>query len=173
MLKGQKTRRNRRSVSPPLRDTIATTEEVPAATATAITGGGNSSGTLDKNINSFLNAELASAFLRPWLRLERGLRLQKFRAFADEYPGLNAEEKEALNKVLVKANDARALNTKQQITYEDGKILSIRGLRMTRVGDSPATFKIDTTATRAVTKKKSSSSTTPKEDTVGSATVEA
>lgn len=121
-------------------------------------------GGLDKNINSFLNAEFASAFLRPWLRLERGLRLQKFRAFADEYPGLSADEKEVLYRVLVKANDARALNTKQQITYEDGKILSIRGLRMTRVGDAPATFKIDTTVTRAVTKKKSSSASSSKEE---------
>jgi hypothetical protein len=150
----QKTRRNRRSISP--------TEDGPPAAATE-EGSNHSTTGLDKNINSFLNAEFASAFLRPWLRLERGLRLQKFRAFADEYPGLNAEEKEALYKVLVKANDARALNTKQQITYEDGKILSIRGLRMTRVGDAPATFKIDTTVTRAATKKKSSSATSKEE----------
>jgi hypothetical protein len=64
---------------------------------------------------------------------------------------LNAEEKEALCKVLVKANDAKVLNTKQQITYEDGKIQSIRGLRMSRIGDLPATFKIDT---NRATKKK-------------------
>jgi hypothetical protein len=164
MLKGLKTRRNRRSVSPPLGDStgLAPLEDNAVGGSTAVGG-------LDKNINSFLNAEFASAFLRPWLRLERGLRLQKFRSFADEYPGLSAEEKEALNKVLVKANDARALNTKQQITYEDGKILSIRGLRMTRLGDAPATFKIDTTATRAVTKKKSSSATASKEDSAASA----
>lgn len=167
MLKGQKTRRNRRSVSPSRGGGAPPTSEdgVTAGPVGPVHGG------LDKNINSFLNAEFASAFLRPWLRLERGLRLQKFRAFADEYPGLSAEEKEALNKVLVKANDARALNTKQQITYEDGKIQSIRGLRMTRVGDAPATFKIDTTVTRAVTKKKSASKDAAAKEDSASASV--
>ena len=99
---------------------------------------------LDKTVNTFFNAESANAYMKPWLRLERGLRLQRFRAFVDEYPGLSVEEREALLKVLVKANDAKVLNTKQQIQYEEGKILSIRGLKMTRVGDTPATFKIET-----------------------------
>jgi hypothetical protein len=113
--------------------------------------------TLDKTVSSFFNAESANAFLKPWLRLERGLRLQRFRAFADEYPGLSVEEREALLKVLVKANDAKVLNTKQQIQYEDGKIISIRGLKMTRVGDTPATFKIESARP---TKKKVSSAPT-------------
>lgn len=116
------TRRNRRSVSPTERS------EMPTM--------------------AFFDAESASAFQRPWLRLERGLRLQKFRQFADEYPGLNVEEKELLLKILVKANDAKILNTKQQIQYENEKIQTIRGLKMTRIGDSPATFKIDTSPTR-------------------------
>ena len=106
---------------------------------------------MDKAMNSIFDAESASAHLKPWLRLERGLRLQKFRQFADEYPGLVPEEKEALYKVLQKANEAKLLNTKQQIQYEDGKIASIRGLRMTRVGDAPATFKIEVAR---LTKKK-------------------
>jgi hypothetical protein len=118
------TRRNRRSMSP--------VERADPAQA-------------DKTAMAFFDAESASAFLRPWLRLERGLRLQKFRQFAEEYPGLNTEEKEGLYKVLVKANDAKLLNTKQQIQYESERIQSIRGLKMTRVGDAVATFKIDTT----------------------------
>jgi hypothetical protein len=141
------TRRNiRRSVSPPVgSDGIAA-----ASTASQPLE------TLDKTVNSFFNAESANAFLKPWLRLERGLRLQRFRTFADEYPGLSAEEREALLKILVKANDAKVLNTKQQIQYEDGKILSIRGLKMTRIGDAPATFKIETARP---TKKKVGSAT--------------
>ena len=111
---------------------------------------------MNTSITTFLDAETASAFLKPWLRLERGLRLQRFRVFAEEYPGLSTEEKEALCKVLIKANDARILNTKQQIHYEDGKIQNIRGLRMTRVGEGPAVFKIDTTRP---TKKKKDTST--------------
>jgi hypothetical protein len=44
--------------------------------------------------------------------------------------------------MLVKANDAKVLNTKQQIQYENGKILSIRGLRKV-VGEGEPVFKID------------------------------
>ncbi len=101
---------------------------------------------------AFFDAESASAFQRPWLRLERGLRLQKFRQFAEEYPGLSTEEKESLVKVLIKANDGKVLNTKQQIQYENERIQSIRGLKMTRIGDALATFKIDTTPVRPTKK---------------------
>ena len=93
-------------------------------------------------MSTFFSAESASAFFKPWLRLERGLRLQRFRAFAEEYPDLSAEEREILYKALVKANDAKQLNTKQQIQYEDGKIVGIRGLKLIR-GDAGTVFKIE------------------------------
>ena len=107
-------------------------------------------------MNTFFSAESASAFLKPWLRLERGLRLQRFRVFADEYPGITVEERENLYKMLVKANDAKMLNTKQQIQYEDGTILAIRGLKYIKPTTEgiAGTFKIE--AVRA-TKKKTSS----------------
>ena len=84
---------------------------------------------------------------KPWLRLERGIRLQKFRAFAEVFPGLQTAEKETLYKVLAKANDAKLLNTKQQIVYEGGVIQSIKGLKIIRTGNpaTPAVFKIDIT----------------------------
>lgn len=103
---------------------------------------------LEKNMVNFFEAESAAVSLsKPWLRLERGLRLQKYRAFAEAYPGLNKDEKEALYKVLMKANDAKLLNTKQQIQYENGVIQSIKGLKITRFGDPTmnAVFKIDIT----------------------------
>ena len=94
---------------------------------------------------NFFEAESAAVSLsKPWLRLERGIRLQKYRAFAESYPGLSKEEKESLYKVLLHANDAKLLNTKQHIQYENGVIQSVRGLKMLRTGDGPATFKIDT-----------------------------
>ena len=89
-------------------------------------------------MTTFFSAESAHAFQKPWLRLERGMRLQCFRTFAEEYPDLTAEEKDTLYKALVKANDARLLNTKQQIQYEEGKIVGIRGLKK-----EGSTFKID------------------------------
>ena len=47
-------------------------------------------------------------------------------------------------KALVKANDARLLNTKQQIQYEEGKIVGVRGLKLIRE-EGVTTFKIETT----------------------------
>jgi len=102
---------------------------------------------LEKSVSNLLDAETASTLLtKPWLRLERGLRLQKFRAFVEVFPGLSAPERTALFDFLVKANDARQLNTKSVIQYEGGKILSIKGLKIIRVGDPaiPAVFKIET-----------------------------
>jgi hypothetical protein len=94
-------------------------------------------------MTNFFEAEsVAASTTKPWLRLERGLRLQKLRTFAEAYPGLTLDEKETLCKTLAKANDAKLLNTKQQIVYENGKILSIRGLKVVRSGDV-CSFKIE------------------------------
>ena len=94
----------------------------------------------EKNLTNFFEAESsASSNTKPWLRLERGIRLQKLRVFAEEQTEYTAEERDALIKMLIKANDAKVLNTKQQIQYENGKILSIRGLRK----DDEGVFKID------------------------------
>lgn len=101
---------------------------------------------LERRVDNFFEAESAAVSLsKPWLRLERGLRLQKYRAFAEVYPGLTPTEKESLYKVLMKANDAKLLNTKTTIQYENGIIQSIKGLKMIRTGDptQPAVFKID------------------------------
>jgi hypothetical protein len=102
------------------------------------------SDSLEKQMVHFFEAESAATCLsKPWLRLERGIRLQKYRAFAEAYPGLNLEEKEALYKVLMKANDAKLLNTKQHIQYENGIIQSVRGLKVLRGENGATTFKID------------------------------
>jgi hypothetical protein len=123
MFKVKNTRRQKRSVSPQVRTT-----EDPATVAP----------TPPSSFDHFFDAETTSASNKPWLYLERGTRLQRFRAFADSYPDLTEEERAELNRVLVKANDAKLLNTKQQVLYEDGVIQSIRGLKKVA-----ATFKID------------------------------
>jgi hypothetical protein len=101
---------------------------------------------LEKSILNLLDAETSATMLtKPWLRLERGIRLQKYRAFAEVFPGLSPEERTSLYDFLVKANDAKQLNTKTVIQYEAGKIVSIKGLKIIRIGDpsKPAVFKID------------------------------
>ena len=130
---------------PPITDISGALLAVPVAT------------TLMGRLTNFFEAEShAASTTKPWLRLERGLRLQKLRTFAESYPGLTLEEKENLNKALVKANDSKLLNTKQQLVYEEGKILSIRGLKIIRDGDPThsASFKIEV---HRLTKKRGTS----------------
>lgn len=100
----------------------------------------------EKNIQNFFVAESAAMSVqKPWLRLERGIRLQKYRTYAQSYPGLTTDEQENLYKVLMKANDAKLLNTKQQINYENGIISAIKNLKVVKNGDPslPAVFKIE------------------------------
>jgi hypothetical protein len=111
---------------------------------TSQTNGSIPKTTFEQNMNNYFEAETAAVLLsKPWLRLERGLRLQKFRIFSRSYPGLSEKEQDALYSLLVKANDSKLLNTKQQIQYENGVILSVKGLKMIRIGTEQATFKID------------------------------
>lgn len=138
------TRKTRRAVSPiqpanPVLDTDNIEHNIKTEKSTPETS-------LDLSFNNFFAAESeAASTTKPWLRLERGLRLQKFRNYVSAYPGLSLDEQESLYKILLKANDAKLLNTKQQITYENGVIQQIKGLKIIRSGDPsiPAVFKIE------------------------------
>ncbi len=121
--------------------------------------------TLDPGFFSFLQAETNSALKKPWLRLERGIRIQKFRQFAENYSynidseekKLSSAEKEILIKFLVSANDAKLLNSKQSVLYDsdDGVIKDIKGLKMIRSDDN-VSFKIE--ASRPTKRSKPSES---------------
>jgi hypothetical protein len=103
---------------------------------------------MDPALVSFLTTESATALKRPWLRLERGVRMQKFRAFAEASAEMaTPAEKDILYRALVSANDAKLLNSKQQVIYdsEKGEILDIKGLRISRIGEAPPTVKIEAT----------------------------
>jgi len=167
MFRVKTTRRNVKRATSPLRPATDISGVVMLGTTThnsetneiigSIQGSGGSSGssggsqsnsspktTFEQNMNNYFEAETAAVLLsKPWLRLERGLRLQKFRIFSRSYPGLSEKEQDALYALLVKANDSKLLNTKQQIQYENGVILSVKGLKMIRIGAEQATFKID------------------------------
>lgn len=137
------TRRNvKRAISPlrPATELPSTLSEVPTNSIETVPDSTPVEPALEKQFNNFFAAESAAVSLsKPWLRLERGIRLQKYRAFAESHPDVtNTEEKEALYKMLVKANDAKLLNTKTAINYEAGKIISIKGLKK-----SDGVFKIE------------------------------
>ena len=134
MFRVKTTRRNvKRAISPlrPASDLPSTLSEVPTNSIESVPDSTPVEPALEKQFNNFFAAESAAVSLsKPWLRLERGIRIQKYRIFAESHPEAEtAEEKEALFKMLVKANDAKLLNTKTAINYEAGKIISIKGLK--------------------------------------------
>jgi len=149
MFRVKSTRRNvKRVAEPAVPVTVpavpATVPAVPATVSSEPSTRPTASST-SNTVEFFAAESAATALTKPWLRLERGLRLQRFRAYAEAYPGLSATEKARLYEVLVVANDKKLLNTKQHVTYENGVILSVRGLKIIHTGEpqEPAVIKIE------------------------------
>jgi hypothetical protein len=96
---------------------------------------------------SFLNSNAEEAFNRPWHKLERGLRLNRLRAFIDtekERINYTEDETKQLTSVIMKAFDKKMLNTKNVIVYNEqtAKIEEIKGLVMHRGADGKMMFQI-------------------------------
>jgi hypothetical protein len=84
-------------------------------------------------LESFLNVNASEAFCRPWHRLERGLRLNRIRAFiAAEKAKLNLSDAdtESLTNLLHRSLDKKLLNSKSAVVYsmETQEIQEIKGL---------------------------------------------
>uniref|UniRef100_A0A6C0L7Z5 Uncharacterized protein n=1 Tax=viral metagenome TaxID=1070528 RepID=A0A6C0L7Z5_9ZZZZ len=84
-------------------------------------------------LETFLNVNASEAFCRPWHRLERGLRLNRIRAFiAAEKAKLNLSDAdtEALTNLLHRSLDKKLLNSKSAVVYsmETQEIQEIKGL---------------------------------------------
>jgi len=143
MFKVKSTRRNTKRSGSPTPATVIPPLSTAAADPIPVTG----KPTLTNTVDFFQAESTATSLAKPWLRLERGLRLQKFRSYAESYPGLAVDEQKDLYAFLLRANDNKQLNTKQQVAYENGVIQSIRGLKVIRTGDIkvPAVFKIEAT----------------------------
>jgi hypothetical protein len=96
---------------------------------------------------SFLNSNAEEAFNKPWHKLERGLRLNRLRAFMDaEKARANYTEDETkqLNAAIMKAFDKKMLNTKNVVVYNEktAQIEEIKGLVMHRGADGKMMFQI-------------------------------
>jgi hypothetical protein len=105
----------------------------------------------------FLVSNSEDAYTRPWHRLERGMRLNRLRKFADEEAerfNFNDDEKAELFTMLTKAVDKKQLNSKSVVTYdtEQQKILEIKGLVFHRTAEGRIVFQI--TERKATTQKK-------------------
>lgn len=96
-------------------------------------------------LSILLNAESQVSHQRPWLRLERGIRMRLLRAYVDKREDLLPTERTELLIVLVEALDKKLLNSKSQITYnqETGDIYEINALKIIHPSEGKTTFRIE------------------------------
>ena len=99
------------------------------------------------------------AYKRPWHRLERGLRLNRIRIFADneaQKSQLSHQECQSLLQLLQKSLDKKILNSKTTVIYDqDNEIIKeIKGLVMHRGSDGIMKFQIIEKKIGAVTMRR-------------------
>ena len=96
-------------------------------------------------LSALLDAESKTAVLKPWLRLERGLRMRLLRAYVENQRELTQSEKGDLLASLVEALDKKLLNSKSQITYntDTGDIVEINALKIIQGPGDKKIFRIE------------------------------
>jgi hypothetical protein len=91
----------------------------------------------DDRFKNLLEDSAREAYVRPWHRIERGLRLNRLRIFiediAEQY-NMTKDEKDDLFLFLQKALDKKLLNTLKVVNYdqETQRITAIKGFEMKR-----------------------------------------
>lgn len=103
--------------------------------------------TATKTFVNFLNQEAGDAYKRPWHRLERGLRINRIRLFAEDEAArlsLTEGEKAVLLQQLMKAHERKILNSKNSVIYDpdEQKIKEIKGLVMHRNAEGTVLFQV-------------------------------
>ena len=106
----------------------------------------------------FLAVNSEDAFTRPWHRLERGMRLNRIRKFADDEAErfqLTDDDKLGLFNVLTKALDKKLLNSKSIVNYDHEKqqILEIKGLVFHKQADGRIQYQITERKTGTMRRK--------------------
>lgn len=99
------------------------------------------------SLTKFLDQEAGGAYKRQWHRLERGLRLNRLRRFAEEESkrlNLSETEKANLYQLLAKSLDKKLLNSKTAVIYdlEKEQITEIKGLVMHRNAEGQMLFQL-------------------------------
>jgi len=92
-------------------------------------------------------AEAGSAFKKAWHRLERGLRMNRIRAFVEDLAvkrGFKDSEKQALLNLLQKALNDKKLNSKTSVEYDadEEMIKEIKPLVMHQAANGDVLFQL-------------------------------
>jgi len=99
---------------------------------------------MEKGMDAFFTSENKNTLKRPWIKLDRALRMDRLRAFANDYKDITAEEKIRLTQSLLSALDRGLLKTRQIVNYntETCKIDEIKGLTI-QTTDAVRSFKVE------------------------------
>jgi hypothetical protein len=102
---------------------------------------------VNDSLQRLIAAEAGAAYKRPWHRLERGLRLNRLRAFTEDMAvkrGLKDTEKQALLTLLTKSLDKKLLNSKTSVEYDQDEeaIKEIKPLVMHQSASGEVLFQI-------------------------------
>jgi hypothetical protein len=102
---------------------------------------------INESLQRIIEAEAGMAYKKPWHRLERGLRLNRLRAFTDDLAskrGLKDSERTALLTLLTKSLDKKLLNSKTAVEYdmEGERITEIKPLVMHQAANGEVLFQL-------------------------------
>jgi len=94
-----------------------------------------------------IEVEAGGAYRKPWHRLERGLRMNRIRAFVEdlaEKRGFKETEKQSLLQLLMKSLDKKMLNSKTAVEYdpEGESIKEIKPLVMHQAANGDVLFQL-------------------------------
>lgn len=111
------------------------------------------------SFKNLLEDSAREAYSRPWHRIERGLRLNRFRIFIEEIAPqfeMNLEERDGFFLFIQKALDKKLLNTLKIVNYDQEKqrIITIRGLEIKRNQDGVLKWGFSVKKVRADTTRK-------------------
>ena len=110
-----------------------------------------SANSIDFSVNDSLQKMIAheagSVYKRPWHRLERGLRMNRIRAFVEDLSnkrGFKDAEKDSLLALLMKSLDKKLLNSKTSVEYdpETEVIKEIKPLVMHQAANGDVLFQL-------------------------------
>lgn len=120
-----------------IRDVSGTVVEMPIRNSNLVS--------TENMLSALLDAESKTAVLKPWLRLERGLRMRLLRVYVDNRRELTQAERGDLLASLVEALDKKLLNSKSQITYntDTGDIVEINALKIIQGPGDKKIFRIE------------------------------
>jgi hypothetical protein len=99
---------------------------------------------MEKGMDAFFTSENKNTLKRPWIKLDRALRIDRLRTFANDYKDITAEEKTRLTQCLLSSLDRGLLKTRQIVNYntETCKIDEIKGL-IIQTTDTVRSFKVE------------------------------